>query len=156
MDDAKISRAKTVYAQLCSVLDDRNWKYSKNDQRLMIDLTVHGEDIPMQFVMFVDADRQLFRVLSPMPFKFEADKLIDGAVAACVATYGLADGSFDYDIKNGCIFFKQTYSFIDGEMSSEVLDYMINWACSCVDAYNDKFEALSKGDISVSDFVYKF
>lgn len=156
MDDMKMVRAKKVYEDLCAVLDSKNWRYTKKEDKLIVELELCGEDIPMRFLMMVDVSRQLLRVLSPMPFNFKQDKLVDGAIAACVASYGLPDGSFDYDIKSGCLFFKQTVSFIDTEVGQGLIEYIVYCSSCVVDEYNDKFMALNNGIISISDFVSKY
>jgi hypothetical protein len=156
MNELKNERAHKVFQTLCAVLDKRNWNYAKDDERLIINLEVHGEDLPMKFIMITDVQRQLIRILSLIPVAFKEDKRIEGAIAACVASYGLTDGSFDYDIESGHIFFKQTASFIDGEVGEGLLDYMISCACWTVDEYNDKFVALNNGIISITDFIEKY
>jgi hypothetical protein len=65
MSEIKMERAKKVYATLCEALDDRNWKYENVDDELLVHFTVNGDDLPMQFIIFVDVDRQLLRLLSP-------------------------------------------------------------------------------------------
>jgi hypothetical protein len=84
----------------------------------------------MQFIIFVDVDRQLLRLLSPLPFDMVEDKRIDGAIATCHATYGLRDGSFDYDLSNGRISFRMTSAFLDNDIPVSVLQYMW-WGGTC-------------------------
>lgn len=152
-DEKKLAQAKTVYDTLCGAIERRNWHYSKDEERLLVHFTVSGEDIPMNFLMIVDADRQLVRVLSPMPFKMPEDKRMEGAIATCVASYGLRDGSFDYDISDGTIAFRMTQSYRESEIGDGLLQYMISFTCTVVDVYNDKFLAIGKGMMSISDFI---
>lgn len=152
-DEKKTTLAKSVYQTLCTAISNREWKYDKDEEKLVVYFTVNGEDIPMSFILIVDAERQLVRVLSPLPFKMDEGKRIDGAIATCVATYGLSDGSFDYDLSDGTIAFRLTTSFRESLISEDLLQYMISFACAVVDQYNDKFLAINKGMLSIDDFI---
>ncbi len=154
-DEMKMERAKKVYNTLCTAIDKRDWTYDREDEDLIVRFNVSGEDIPMSFILIVDADRQLVRLLSPIPFNMGEDKRMDGAIATCVASYGFINGSFDYDLEDGSIVFRLTQSFRGSDVSEEVLQYMISLSCSVVDNYNDRFMALNKGLLSITDFIAK-
>lgn len=154
-DEKKYAHAKEVYDSLCRKLERDDWKFSRDDGKMIINFMVGGEDIPMSFIMLVDVERQVLRVLSQMPFKFPEDKRIEGAIATCVATNGLADGSFDYDIASGEIWFRQTVAFMDSEIGDDMFGYLIWCASTTVDRYNDRFLAVSKGIMSIGDFIAK-
>ena len=153
VDENKIALAKEVYDTLCAAIDRRDWKYGKDDDKLTVYFGVSGDDIPMQFIMIVDAERQLVRLLSPMAFKMSESKRIEGAVATCAASFGLPDGSFDYDISDGTISFRMTASFRNSRIGDGLFQYMISCSCSTVDKYNDKFLSLNEGVISITDFI---
>lgn len=154
-DEMKIVNAKKTYDTLCKAIEKREWNFTKEEDKLLVHFGVSGEDIPMQFIMIVDAGRQMIRLMSPMPFNMDEDKRMEGAIASCVASFGMADGSFDYDITDGQIMFRMTASFIESEIGEGLFQYMISCSCAMVDKYNDKFLALNKGLISISDFIAK-
>lgn len=154
-EENKTALAKKVYDGLCATLDRREWHYNKHDEDLTVTFGVNGEDIPMDFILKVDAERQLLRMFSILPFKAPEDKRMDMAIATCFASNGLADGSFDYDIAEGKISFRMTASFMGSTIGEGLFDYMINCSCSTVDAFNDKFLMLAKGLISITDFISK-
>lgn len=154
-DEMKMERAKKVYNTLCTAIDKRDWTYDREDEDLIVRFNVSGEDIPMSFILIVDADRQLVRLLSPIPFNMGEDKRMEGAIATCVASYGFINGSFDYDLEDGSIVFRLTQSFRGSDVNEEVLQYMISLSCSVVDNYNDRFMALNKGLLSITDFIAK-
>jgi hypothetical protein len=152
-DEKSLKNAQKVYKTLCDALDGWKWHYTKNNDDLKVRFTVEGDDIPMEFNIFVDPERQLVRLLSLMPFRFSEDKRVEGAVATCYANFKFADGSFDYDMEDGSVFFRLTSSFRDSLISVDALQYMINCACYSVDEYNDKFLMISKGALSITDFL---
>ena len=154
-DELKKKYAERAFSTLCAALNARNWNYQVEEDNLLVHFGVNGDDLPMKFIIFVDVDRQMIRLLSPLSFKMSEDKRVEGAVAVCMATYGMADGSFDYDISDGSISFRMTESFRNCSLGEGVIQYLISCACAMVDQYNDKFLALSKGMISITDFVKK-
>ena len=103
----------------------------------------------------LSSDRQLIRLLSPIPVTFEGDKRIEGAIATCQANYRIADGSFDFDFKQGRILFRMTSSYIDSLISKDVFKYMVAVASYTVDEYNDKFFMLAKGQLPIEEFFKK-
>ena len=114
---------------------------------------MNGDDVPMQFIFTIDVDRQLIRLMSRLPFKMSEDKRVEGAIATCVASYGLVEGNFEYDILTGTIDFRMTASFRDSYVGDGLFQYMISRACVTVDEYNDKFLAIDKGMLSLNDFI---
>jgi hypothetical protein len=135
--------------------DDNKVHYEKHDDDLVVTFIMGGNDIPMQFVLAIDVEHELIRLLSPIPVIFGDDKRVEGAIATCAVNYGLADGSFDYDFRKGRIMFRITSSYIDSLISKDLLEYMIAVSCITVDEYNDKFFMLAKGQFSIEEFFNK-
>ncbi len=154
-DEKKIEIAKKVYNTLCNAIDNRSWKYSKDDEKLIVHFGVSGDDIAMNFIIVVDVERQLIRLLSPMPYKMSEEKRMEGAIATCVASFKMVDGSFDYDLSDGSIVFRMTASFRESLIGEELFQYMISCSCAMVDMFNDQFLAIDKGMLSISDFIAK-
>lgn len=143
--------ADEVFNTLCETLDDRHWKYDKHPEDSVVHFVVSGEDIPMEFVVYIDSEKELVRMMSQLPFAFSEEKRVEGAIATCQATYALADGSFDYDFKTGRILFRLTSSFRGSLISKELIAYMIDCSCYTVDKYNDKFLMIEKGMLDIED-----
>lgn len=152
-DGVNLKKAQSVYKSLCDMLDEKKVRYEKHPEDLVVTFTMTGEDIPMNFILNIDAKRDLVRLISPIPVKFEGDKRVIGAIATCQATYCLADGSFDYDCKSGNVLFRMTSSYKDSLISKDVLEYMVAVAGMTVDEFNDKFLMLAKGVLSIEDFL---
>lgn len=152
-DEKQVALAKEVYNTLCKSIDNNNWKYERDDENLTVTFAVSGDDIPMRFVLLVDTDRQLVRLLSPLPFKMSEGKRMEGAIATCIVSNRMVDGSFDYDIGSGAIVFRMTACFRGSVVGANLFNYLIACSCAMVDEYNDKFLALEKGLIEVTDFI---
>ena len=153
MADDKMLRAQRVFETMCQSLDARNWHYNRIEGELAIESGAQGDDLPMEIRVRVDADRQLITLLSHIPYVVPEDKRLDVAIAVGSVNSGIVDGSFDYNITNGHIFFRLTSSFIESEVGGELFTYMLNCSFSTIDEYNDKFLMLGKGMLSVKDFI---
>ena len=153
MADEKLERAQKVYGTMCSTLDSHEWHYKKDEEKLSIDCGAQGEDLPMEITIKVDAERQLILLLSHLPFVISEDKRLDVAIAVSAVNDKLVDGSFDYNIADGHMFFRMTSSFIESEIGNELFTYMLMVSCHTIDEYNDKFLMLGKGMISIEDFI---
>ena len=145
-------RAMKIYGDICDVLDAKGWNYTKREDSLAIVLSVRGNDLEMDLLIRVDSERQLVSIVSPMPFAMSDEKRIDGAIATCAATYKLADGSFDYDVTSGKIYFRLTSTYRGCDIGEGLLEYMVDVSLSTIDVYNDKFMALNKGYIDIKSF----
>ena len=150
--EKELKLAKEAYDTLCRTLDKMEWNYEKDDENFIIRFGVRGDDIPMKFVVACDAERQLIRLMSYLPFRIKEDKRIDGAIATSYANFLLADGSFDYDLTDGSIAFRMTSSFRESVVGEELFSYMIHVSCMTVDKYNDQFMKISEGALSIADF----
>ncbi len=145
--------AKKVFDSLVKMLDDRDWKYEKYEDELLIKSGIKGDDLPIEFLMVIKPKNQLVQFLSKLPFSFPDDKRVDGAIAICAANYGLIDGSFDYDITDGEIIFRLNSSYRESVLGPDLFEYMIMVSASTIDNYNDKFFMLSKGMITIQQFL---
>lgn len=149
--DSKI--AKTIYEQLCTAMENRNWRYDKFDDEYAIRFEVMGEDIPMYFTLAVDVERQLVRLKSVLTFNFDEDRRMEGAIATNRINYALADGYFEYDITDGEVAFKLSTSCRDSLISDATIEYMVRCGLFVVEEFNDKLLAVSKGYMTIQQFL---
>ncbi len=152
-DEKKLGLARSAFATLCQALDKNDWHYKKIEEDLKIESGASGDDFPIDITIKVDADRGLVVLLSHLPIVIEENKRIDTAIAVSAINCILADGSFDYSIASGHMFFRMTNRFIDNTMGEDAFMYMLLCSCKTVDEFNDKFFMLSKGMISIEKFL---
>lgn len=153
MADEQQIKAKKIYSTMVSALKKSDWHFAEDEDNLTIISSFSGEDIPIKYIIQVDAEREVVQFMSPMMFRMPEDKRVDGAIAVCVANYGMVNGSFDYNINDGEISFRLTTSYVGCEIGEEFFMHMMVVALSTTDRYNDKFLMLSKGVITVQQFV---
>lgn len=154
-DARQMKQANTVYGTLCDALNAREWHYEEDKEKLTIRLNVSGDDISMRLIFIVDADRQLLRLLSFLPFKVKEDKRTELAVALCETNYAMADGGFDMDLSDGSILFRMNASYRDSIIGEDLVQYVISCACHTIDKYNDLYLMLAKDLMDLSTFIEK-
>lgn len=152
-DDRALRLAKANYNALCKKLDEMGWKYEKFEEDFVIKSGVRGEDLPIEFIIVVNPDTQIIRYMSQLPFNVGEDKRIDTAIAVCAANNGLVDGNFDYDVLTGEIIYRMTANFRESLLGGDVFEYMVIVSSKIVDKYNDRFLMLSKGMLSIEQFL---
>lgn len=152
-EQIKTEQAKNVFATLCRSLEKNNWSFSKDEDNMTVECGAQGDDLPMEISIQVDAERQVAVLLSHMPFLIKENKRFDVAVAVSAINNALVDGSFDYNVTDGRMYFRMTNSFIESDIGEEVFAYMLACSCRTIDEYNDKFLMLSKGMVSLEQFI---
>lgn len=153
MAQQNLEQAQAVFKTICQVLESNDWHHKKDEEKLVIHCGAQGEDFPMELIINVDAERSLVVLLSKLPFDIQEDKRIDAAIVICAINDVLADGNFDYDVNTGRIGFRMTNSFIDSRLGPDVFEYMLLCACHIIDEHNDKLFALSKGMMSLEQYL---
>lgn len=154
MAQDKKAAARKVYDSMIKALNKKGWKFKEStDGKMVISSDYQGEDIPIGFIVRVDEERQVLQFLSQLPFSISESKRVDAAIAVCVANWWMVNGSFDYNFENGNIIFRLTTSFVDCEVGEDFFMSMIATAVVTTDEYNDKFLMLSKGTLSLEQFI---
>ena len=151
--EKEIKKAKAVFATLCEMLDERDWHYQKDEERLTVSCGAQGEDLPIELRIEVDIKRRLIVLLSQMPFVVGEKRRAAMAVAVSKANDGTVDGNFDYDYLGGRIVFRMTSSYLESLIGKELFNYMLMCACVTVDRYNDKFLMVAKNEMTFEEIL---
>ena len=53
--EMEMQKAVEMYNIVCQALDERNWRYKKDDELLKVTFGVSGDDLSMDFLIFIDA-----------------------------------------------------------------------------------------------------
>lgn len=152
-DEKEIKQAKVAYDTLCEMLNEHKWHYEEDKENLVISCGAQGEDLPIKFLIRVDAERQIIALMSYLPFSIPEDKRVDIALAVSAINYVLADGSFDFNFVDGTLLFRMTSSFRASLLGKDVFEYLLFVACKTVDDYNDKFLMIIKEKMSLEDLL---
>ena len=149
---SKESEARALFNTLCNTLDNMQWRYDKDEQNLVVHTSAVGKDLSMRLNMHVDADRQVMYLKSPMPFAIAQSARDTVAKAAIIANYTMLNGSFEFDFDTGYLAFKMVIPYMESMLSEKVCHYMIILSCNMTDKFNDKFQALAEGRMTVAEF----
>ncbi len=147
------AKGTQVYQMFKKHLEENDFKFDAHDDDLVITMTVHGEDLPQPTIIRVLDERDVFQILSPIPYHIPEDKRVDAAVAVSVANYGMINGSFDLDMSDGEIRFRVAQGYRGMELSDEFMDYILSIVFYTTDKYNDRFFMLGKGMMSLEQFI---
>lgn len=150
---ADMEKAKVVYEGICNALTHDEWKFKRDDEDLTIVTGAQGDDLPMNFIVMVDADRDLVRLLSPMDFEVKEEKRTELAIAITMANNQLVNGSFDFDLGNGKIVFRMALSYRGSILGREAYDYLIRASLATIDEFNEKFLALATDMMDLEKFL---
>ena len=154
MDDAMTqAAAKQTYAMVCKMLDNNDWKYQADPEKMRITCGARGDDLPIEVVIDVDAKRQIVFLLSQIPVVVAEDKRLDIAVAISTINNDMVHGCFDYNLSSGRIYFRMVNSFAGSELGQDALYYLLMCTCQTVDQYNDKLLMLGKGLMTLEQFL---
>lgn len=148
----KIKEAKSLFKTLCQTLDNMQWKYDVDDENLVIRTSAVGGDLSMRIMIKIDADRQVMYLKSPMPFEIPEHRRDTIGKAILYANYSMLNGSFEFDFNDGYLAFKMVVPYMESIISEAVCKYMIVLSCSMTDRFNDKFQALTCGNMTLAEF----
>ena len=152
MENEKVLKAaKTVYAGICAVLDERGWTYDKDEDKFLIETGVRGDDLAIRIKIRIDTERQLVILHSPMPFGVPESMRREMAVAVARANHNMVDGCFDYGYETGKIVFRLTSSFRGSLISKDVYEYIVSVSCRIIDNYNGKFLTVIDKKMSIAE-----
>lgn len=153
MSEIKITpQAKEAFDTVCRYFDKKNWSYEKEEEDLFISLRVKGDEMPITVNFAVDAERQILRVTSPLPFKVNEEKVGEITFALTAVANSIYNGWFIHDIEKGTLVFRAMAPFMGSTVSEEMVEYMLNIAYYTVNNLNDSFHSLSTGMITIEQF----
>ena len=147
----RMEEGRNVFKSLVQHLHNikLNFEEKELEDRFMIKFNMSGDDIPMRFFIYVNPDKRLVTLHSPMPVTFPADKIDLACKAICAINYRLSDGDFQIDVRDGEVLFNLSNSYAGSLLAADVFDYMLGMSINIVDEFNDKLLMLSKGLIDL-------
>lgn len=152
-DEKILELAKKVYEDLCQGLDKQEWQYDRHDEDLVVTISMKSEDLPINMILRVAPDAQVVNVFSVLPVKVPDEKLVDMALAVCVANDGMINGCFDLDMNKKQIVWRLCTTYRGSLLGSEAYSYMVGVSAATVDKYNDRFLMLAKDMIDIKKFI---
>ncbi len=155
MAETDMKLAKFTYRTLLYAVKKKGWTCGNDDNNLSIDYGVNGENLHMNFVVSIDADRKLVRLISKLPLKFDIKRIVAGAISICTANYYFDDGCFDINLNDGTVQYRLTTSYRDSNISAEVLIYFMDFAVWAIDKFYTSLQDVTDGKMDAAQFYEK-
>lgn len=153
MEEKELELAKRIFEDMCQAMDQKEWQYDRHDEDLVVTIRMQGEDLPVGLILRVNAAAQVVSVYSVLPVTVPDDKLVDVALAVCVANDGMINGGFDLDMEKKQIVWRLCTTYRGSLLGSEAFAYMVVVSTSTVDKYNERFMMLAKDMIDLKKFI---
>ena len=154
-EQKKLEQARKVFNTICTFLDGEDWPYTKNEEKFSVDCSAKGDDLPIDIRIVINPEFERIMLISFLSPIVPEDKRVDVSIVISFINKMFINGCFDFDIKTGEIYFRMSQCYMDCLLGEEVFEYMIYCACSTIDEYNDQLLMLSKGMITVEQFISK-
>lgn len=150
----KLDEANMMYKTLCETFGRLEWTYNKEERDgcFIVCTSVAGKNVPINLTIWVDVNRQLMYLKSPMPFHVPQEKRNMFAQALIRANWTMLNGSFEMDFSDGFVAFKLVLPYMFSLLSVEACRYMILLSCDVVDKFTDKFQALVDDRMTMEEF----
>ncbi len=135
-----------VFGALCALLEELSWSYEKDEEKYLARCTVQGEAFPIPLNIMVEPEQKLVVFLCPLPFEIPPQRRLDTALEVSRINCLLADGSFDFDITTGSLYFRITAGYFHCDLSPDAYRYLLSCALQTADGYAGRFLALARGE----------
>lgn len=129
-------------------LNDANWKYIVEGNQIYYGY--QGNNSIMEFYIEIDETRECITFNSEIPSRFTQEQYVYGAMACCVANYGLQYGCFNI-LNDGRVIYSVA-NFMNESCGEKAFYFITNHIHQTCDFYNDKFYALQKQQIDFDEF----
>lgn len=151
MDEKNSKSAERAYRAVIDAINKIGLKYGEGGD-MSVSFSMSGDDLNMDFLIAIDAERGIVRLLSPMPYRIPKERRVDSAVVIAQINYKIINGFFEYDIEGGTVMYKMNVCYRDSLISSEAIEYMILYAAETVEKNNDALFLFGKGALDFGDF----
>ena len=131
---------------ICKWLKDGNWHYEYNAEKHLFKMGINLKSKIKSGMIFVDIKDDCYVVYLCAPINGDKNNLIELTKYLTMANYGLLNGNFELDIRDGEIRYK-TYVNCNGleSLPGAVIQDSIYVGCIMMDRYGDGIAALALG-----------
>lgn len=148
-----IKNAKRVYDTLIESFESQDLKFEKDDDNFTVQLSMKGDDLPMDIMFRINPYLGSIICTSLMPFEVPEGKVTEVlyAVNALNARFGV--GNFEYDPGTNKIAFRVTTTYADCIVGKGLFIQLLVMCTTIIDEYNDKFFMFVKDKIGFEAFM---
>ena len=127
-------------------LDDDDWHYEYNAEKHLFKMGISLKSKIKSGRIFIDVKKDSYVVYLYAPIGGDKENLAELTKYLTMANYGLLNGNFELDVRDGEVRYK-TYVNCDGleALSSAVIQDSVYVGCIMMDRYGDGIAALALG-----------
>ncbi len=150
--------SKDIAHAINTYLKDDDWHFSFDELRgvFKFGLSLKGKMKKVNYLIDVKKDEYIVYAISPLGADEEDEKMmVTMAEFVCRANYGLKNGNFEFDMRDGEIRFK---CFVDCEgiaPTVEIIRNSIHCPAAMFEQYGDGIVGILFGNMSAKDAVSK-
>ena len=150
--------SKDIAHAINAYLKDDDWHFSFDELRgvFKFSLSLKGKMKKVNYLIDVKKDEYIVYAVSPLGADEEDEKImVTMAEFVCRANYGLKNGNFEFDMRDGEIRFK---CFVDCEgiaPTVEIIRNSIHCPAAMFEQYGDGIVGILFGNMSAKDAVSK-
>ena len=144
-----LAAARKIYEKVSCMMPKG---IQKNDDRMVIGLTVKTPKNLHYLFVDVDADMKLLRINSKL-FDVDRERIAVTALAVNYVNSKLINGCFFLEISNRNLFFRINESFGGNTIGKDTVEYLIGITTLTLDNFKMAFFELSQGFIELDEFA---
>lgn len=143
-------QANVMKNTLCQTLNSMEWKYEVRENGLIFTF-VTGENVKMPLFIFVDEEKSVMFIHSPLEYTVAEDMVPEVALATLNVNISILNGTFDFDTENRRHVFKIVLPYMDCAISEAACRYTILLACQTVDHFAPMLRSVAEGKMTAAE-----
>ena len=148
-----MSHAKTVYEKIKSYLTENEVAFECDDSSMFISINIdEAEELEDYLTIKVNCVYSEVEVVGWLPVTIARDKLMDGALAACVMNKIYGDVKIEYDPLNGNPSLRCSRAFVNFYDDRDI-EFIMSEFFIVMEKCTDVFEDISENRLSVNKYI---
>ncbi len=145
-----------IFEYICTSLKEANIKFTRDERVLFAHCRQNGEAFPVSCIFTVNTTFECIQLLSVFAGCFSRNRVEELAIAANAYNYRAVQGRIDVDIFSPTLRFRNVATYKEREITKEFVEQFIDYSITTLLLLDQKFKALAKGEIELSDLVTEF
>jgi len=154
-EEQKKMMGKKTFETIRKVLTDNEFKFGTDEENLVIETGITGEDLPMRMLIIVEPEAERVQIRIPMQFTCPKEKLAECAMLTCYVSNRLALGQYNLNVLTGDITYVNIIYYAGSLIAPEQYFHMIIGSFKAADIYNDKYMMVINNMMKVGDVINK-
>lgn len=142
-----------MYSELCAMLDKEEFTYTKDEERLAVELIMRTDDIDLQVKCSIWKSTSVAVLTADLGFNVPDDKVSQVLEAIARINEVTVNGSFEYLFRSQRIRFSITQMGVESLIGAPTLEHLFYVMLSTADDYNEKLFMITQGKYSMQELI---